>query len=257
MTRTFIHAAGHRLEAQWLGPAPSEMPTLVFLHEGLGSITQWRDFPAQLAAATGCGALVYNRWGHGGSDPLTGPRSIHFMHEEARESLPEVLSAFQIERPILVGHSDGASISLIYAALFPHRPRAMVLMAPHVFVEELSVTSIAQAKQTFLTTDLPERLARHHGANTQRMFEGWNDVWLDLTFRDWNLEGLLPSVVCPTLVLQGEGDEYGTPRQVEAIAAQVSGPVETHLLPACGHTPFRDQREATLSLATRFIREYL
>lgn len=251
MTR--VRAGGHDLEYVWMGPAPDRAPTLVFLHEGLGSVNTWRDVPSVLSERTGCGALVYSRWGHGRSDPLEGSRTPGFMHDEALVTLPQVLAALGVRQPILVGHSDGGSIAIIYAGASAGPVLALVLEAPHVFVEDLSVESIARIKTTYETTALPARLARHHGDNTDAMFRGWNDVWLSPEFRDWNIEAYLPSIQCPILVIQGEDDEYGTMKQVEAIEAQVAGPVETVRVASCGHAPHVDQREPMLDTMTRFI----
>ncbi len=252
MSDSSLAIGGHSLTYRWIGPPPSDAPTLVFLHEGLGSVTQWRDFPDAVAAGTGCGALVYNRRGHGTSDPLEGPRAADFMHDEATGDLPAVLHALGVTRPILVGHSDGASIALIYAGSRLGPLEALVLEAPHVFVEDLSVESIARMKTIYDGTDLPTRLARHHGANTERMFRGWNDVWLSPAFRDWNIEPYLSRIDCPVFVLQGEDDEYGTVAQVEAIARQTRD-CQTLVLADCGHAPHLDQREAAEQAMGAFV----
>ena len=229
-------------------------PTLVFLHEGLGSIRQWRDFPERVARATGCAALVYDRYGYGESEVLAEPRvGVRFMHDEALVALPQVLSALGIETPVLVGHSDGASIALIYAGA-GHAVRALALLAPHVFVEEICVRSIEQARKTFETTDLPERLGRYH-RDPRRTFYLWNDVWLDPQFRPWNIEEYLPGVRAPLLAIQGEDDGYGTLAQLDAIKRQVSGRCELLKLANCGHSPHRDQPEAVLAAVSRFIGE--
>jgi pimeloyl-ACP methyl ester carboxylesterase len=251
----FLNAGGHRLEYVWHGPSADHAPTLVFLHEGLGSITQWRDFPRQLAATTGCGALVYNRLGHGGSDPLENSRAVSFMHDEALIVLPDVLRVCQVVNPILVGHSDGASMALIYTGTRTGPVTGLVLEAPHVFVEDLSVRSIRASKEQYETTNLPEKLARHHGANTERMFRAWNDVWLAPEFRNWNIEEYLKNITVPILIVQGLDDQYGTVKQLDTIASQVKGRVETVLLPDCAHSPHRDQPDRTLEEATRFILE--
>jgi pimeloyl-ACP methyl ester carboxylesterase len=249
----FLEAGGRRLEYAWTGPGPGEAPTLVFLHEGLGSLAQWRDFPAALGEATGCGALVYSRAGYGGSEPAPLPRPVRFMHDEA-EVLGEVLRVAGVEDAVLVGHSDGASIALIHAgSAGGRRVRALVLEAPHVFTEPEGLASIARIADEYRAGDLPRRLARYHGTNTDSAFWGWNGVWLDPEFRAWNIEEFLPSIGVPTLVVQGADDEYGTIRQVEAIRRGVAGPVETLLLPACGHAPHRDQRERVLEEMARFI----
>ncbi len=188
------------------------------LHEGLGSIALWKDFPAQLAARTGCGVLVYSRYGHGNSDKLMEKRPVRFMHHEGEVVLPELLVKLGVAKPILIGHSDGGSISLIFAGKYPDAVSGLILEAPHVFVEDLSIASIAQAKVTYETTDFPQRLGRYH-ANVDATFWGWNDIWLDPAFRSWNIEEYLPGITCPVLCIQGEEDEYGTIAQVEAIKA--------------------------------------
>jgi pimeloyl-ACP methyl ester carboxylesterase len=241
-----------RLEVARVGGAAPGRPTLVFLHEGLGSAGLWRDFPAALAARTGCPAFVYSRAGYGASDPVALPRPLSFMHEEAKR-LPALLDAAEIEQAILIGHSDGASIALIYAGSGGARLKGLVLEAPHVFVEPLTVASIAKINETYATTDLRAKLARHHGANVDVAFRGWADSWLDPRFLDWNIEEFLAGIRVPLLVIQGEDDEYGTAAQVERSARQVSGPVETLMLPACGHAPHRDQREAVLAAMAAFI----
>ena len=225
---------------------------MVFLHEGLGSISQWRDFPERIAAATGLPAIVYARYGYGQSDVLQQPFDVDFMHREALESLPEFLRALGIERPILVGHSDGASIALIHAGS-GHPVRALVAMAPHVFVEDISIQGIVAAKQAFETSDLPQRLARHH-RDAVKTFYGWNDVWLAPAFRAWNIESFLPAVKCPLLAIQGYGDEYGTMAQVDAIARLAGGPVEVLKLEDCGHSPHKDQAETVVQAVSVFIR---
>ena len=244
-------AAGHQLEHVWLGPPPERAPTLVFLHEGLGSISMWRDFPRKAAEATGCAVVVYSRRGYGRSDPVRGPRPVRYMHDEALEVLPRLLDDLSVREPVLVGHSDGGSIAIIYAGV-RDRLKGLVAMAPHVFVEDLSVESIAQAKAAFETTDLRERLARHH-ADPEGAFRGWNDVWLHPEFRAWNIEEHLPRIACPVLAIQGFDDEYGTMAQIEAVVRQVSGPVEALRLERCGHSPHRDQPEAVLEALARFV----
>lgn len=226
----------------------------MFLHDGLGAAGSWRYFAPDLAAALGCGALVYSRAGYGASDPAPLPRPVEFMHDEALVTLPEILDQLEIRKAVLVGHSDGGSIALIHAAAFPDRVLALILEAPHVFVEPLTAASIEA-----LSGDdgLRERLERLHGPRTDATIQGWTDVWLRPAFRDWNLEALLPSVACPVLVIQGEDDEFGTIRQVEAIANGVSGPVETRILPACGHSPHHLRRNETLRLMIDFLRKHL
>ena len=249
-----LEIGGVRLETRRLGPPPESAPTLVFLHEGLGSVSTWRDFPERLARETGCGALVYSRAGYGRSDPSPLPRPVRFMHDEA-EVLANLLEQTGIRQPILVGHSDGASIALIHAGSGKAAGLlGLALEAPHVFTEPHGLESIARIEDVYRTTDLRHRLERHHGANTDIAFRGWNDVWLNPAFRAWNIEEYLPAITSPILILQGEDDEYGTWRQVEAIERQSGGSVETLALAHCGHTPHREQPDLALQAMTKFVR---
>jgi len=243
---------GRRLEVQRMSGATPGAPELVFLHEGLGSVSHWKDFPPRIALDTGCSVTVYSRYGCGNSDVLTEDRAVTYMHEEALSVLPELLACLHIENPILIGHSDGASIALIHAGGHGH-VRGLVLLAPHVFVEDLSVASISDAKTKFETTNLPEKLARHH-RDAARTFWGWNRIWLHPDFRSWNIEEYLPRITCPILVIQGLDDQYGTVAQVKAIAQQAGGPVEVLPLEECKHSPQRDQMDATLAAIARFVR---
>ena len=249
----FLEVDGHRLEYAWHGPSAGEAPTLVFLHEGLGSVSTWRDFPARLAEAAGCGALVYSRRGHGASDPAPLPRAVRFMHEEATVALPRVLEKLRVADPILVGESDGASIALIAAGSGAVGARGLILEAPHVFVEEWGLASIAAAAASFAEGPLRSALARHH-SDAEATFSGWSGVWLDPDFRRWNIEEFLPAVGVPLLLLQEEGDPYGTVRQIEAVAAQAGGFVEAHVLPGNGHCPHRDHPDRTLASMAHFLR---
>ncbi len=242
-----------RLEVLRITPARPEWPTIVMLHEGLGSIAMWKDFPQHLAARTGCEVVVYSRYGHGSSDPLTAKRAVEFMHHEGEVVLPELLHKLGISHPILLGHSDGGSIALIFAGKFPEIPRALILEAPHVFVEDLSVASIAKAKVDYQTSDLRRKLARYHH-HVDETFWGWNDIWLDPQFRSWNIESYLPAIRCPILCIQGEQDEYGTIAQVLAIQQRVPG-TQILMLPECRHSPHRDQPETTLKRMAEFVRE--
>ncbi|MGA8341433.1 MAG: alpha/beta hydrolase [Candidatus Sulfotelmatobacter sp.] len=244
---------GRSLEVQHIHGRNMRAAELIFLHEGLGSVSHWKDFPARVADATGSPVTVYSRYGCGNSDLLTEPRPVSYMHDEALCSLPDLLAQLRIENPILVGHSDGASIALIYAGAHD-RVRGLVLLAPHVFVEDLSVASIAQARTSFETTNLREKLARHH-RDGARTFWGWNKIWLDPDFRRWNIEEFLPRITCPILAIQGLEDQYGTMAQVRAIARQSGGPVEILPLAECRHAPQRDQPEAVLGAITRFVRQ--
>ena len=252
MQQGFIQAAGHNLEYRLI-PAPQvNRPTLVFLHEGLGSVAMWRDFPAKVANATGCRTLVYSRYGYGESDLLTESFGVRYMHDEALVALPELLDTLGIDRPVLVGHSDGGSIALIHAGGAGRDVAGLILMAPHVFVEDISIASIAQAKVAFETTDLGQKLGKYH-RDPAKTFWGWNDIWLHPDFRAWNIEEVLPKVTCPVLALQGEDDEYGTPAQVEAIRRQAKGEVEVLMLADCRHSPHKDQPQATLDAMAGFI----
>jgi pimeloyl-ACP methyl ester carboxylesterase len=253
----FLMAAGRRLEYEWVGGTGPGECVLVFLHEGLGSIRQWRDFPAKLAESTGCAALVYDRYGYGQSDVLQeAKREVRFMHDEALLALPQLLSSLGIENPVLVGHSDGASIALIHAgAGYP--VRGIVAMAPHVWIEEVCIRAIVAAKQAFETTDLPARLGRYH-RDARKTFYGWADVWLDPGFKGWDIRSdYLPRIRCPVLAIQGRGDEYGSMAQLDEIAGRVAGPCELLKLDDCGHTPFRDQPGPTLAAAASFIHKLI
>ncbi len=246
------------IEYQWLdADAARTAPLLVFLHEGLGSISMWRDFPQRLCSAGGYRGLVYSRPGYGRSSPR--PRDVRwsprFMHEQAYDVLPDLLTAIGIdaerERPWLFGHSDGASIALLHAGRYPSRVRGAIVLAPHLFVEELSVDSIAKVRQAYGQPGLRDKLARHH-ADVDSAFWGWNDVWLDADFRDWNIEKEVAAIRCPLLALQGVDDEYGTMAQVDRIAELVPGS-ERLKLDACGHSPHRDQPARVIEASTRFI----
>jgi pimeloyl-ACP methyl ester carboxylesterase len=247
-----VQAAGYSLNYEWIGSEGGK-PTLVFLHEGLGSIPQWRDFPAKLVSATGCPALLYDRYGYGQSEVLREEkRDASFMHHEALSCLPEMLDALNVKNPILVGHSDGASIALIYAGA-GHPVRGVVAMAPHVFIEPVCLHSIRKAKETFEKTDLPEKLSRYH-RDARKTFYGWADAWLDPRFERWDIrDEYLPNIRCPVLAIQGHDDEYGTMAQLDEIARRVAGACELVKLPDCGHSPFRDQPERVLSSLKDFI----
>jgi pimeloyl-ACP methyl ester carboxylesterase len=248
---TTVEAGGHRLEVERIDAGGHERPVLVLLHEGLGSVSMWRDFPGRLAHATNCDTVVYSRQGYGRSDPLQGPRSVRYMHDEALRVLPELLDKLAIARPLLVGHSDGSSIALIHAGARVRPVQAIVAMAPHVMVEDLSVASIAAAKRAYETTDLRARLARHH-TDVDGAFWGWNRIWLDPAFRDWNIEDYLPGIACPVLAIQGEDDEYGTMAQVQSIRRHVRD-ADVVALSDCRHSPHRDQPQATQDAITAFV----
>jgi pimeloyl-ACP methyl ester carboxylesterase len=227
---------------------------IVFLHEGLGSVAMWRDWPAQVCAASGRAGLVYSRRGYGWSEPIADVRGAgrlapDYMHREALDVLPQLLSKAGLDRPVLLGHSDGGSIALIHAA--HHAVAACVVMAPHVIVEDVSVRAIAQAREGYETGDLRERLRRYH-ADVDSAFWQWNDIWLNEAFRAFDIRQDCRAIRSPVLAIQGIDDPYGTPRQIDEIAPTL-GRFEQHLLPACGHSPQRDQPEVAKGLITRFL----
>ena len=249
----FATAAGHSIAFEWFNEKANGAGTLVFLHEGLGSIRQWRGFPEKLARASGRRALVYDRYGNGQSEVLQeARRTVRFMHDEALQMLPEFFAAVEIENPFLVGHSDGASIALIYAgAGYP--VRGVVALAPHVFIEPVCLGSIAQAAREFETTYFAEKLGRYH-RDERRTFHGWADVWLDAQFKGWDIrDDYLPRIRCPVLALQGHEDEYGSMAQLDEIERRVKGPCQLLKLRDCGHSPFRDQPERTLEAIMAFL----
>lgn len=247
----FIDICKRRIEYERIDVASSMRPSLVFLHEGLGSLAMWRTFPNRVAHATGCNAIVYSRYGYGNSDPLLEPRGVRYMHDEALIALPDLLGQLNIVAPILVGHSDGASIAIIHAGGSGREIAGLVLMAPHVMVEDISIASIAQAKAAFETTDLGAKLGRYH-RDVESAFRGWNRIWLEPAFRTWNIEEYLPHITCPVLAIQGEDDEYGTMEQLRRIHARVPD-AELLDLEDCRHSPHRDQPDAVVEAITRFV----
>jgi pimeloyl-ACP methyl ester carboxylesterase len=248
-----VHVAGHRLETRVHPPQDPGGAWIVFLHEGLGSARQWRDFPTRLGAMAGCGFLIYSRWGYGGSEARPRPWPVDFLEHEAAVVLPALLEATGITRPVLFGHSDGGTIALMYAAAFPDSVRGVVSEAAHVMLEEISIQGITRARHRFLHGDLRTRLRSQHGDHTEDTVLGWTENWLRPAFRDWDIRERLRAVRCPVLVVQGRDDDFGTLDQVDAIAAHVSGPHETLVLDGCGHTPHRERRQVVLDAATRFI----
>jgi pimeloyl-ACP methyl ester carboxylesterase len=263
-----------RIEYAWIGhpsrtgaPASGQAPAarddvaarplVIFLHEGLGSLAMWKDWPARLCAAGGYRGLAYSRYGYGASTP----RPHHerwapdFMHVEAQQALPRLLEALGVDRdsrpPWLFGHSDGGSIALIHAATCPDRVAGVIAAAPHIMVEDQSIASIERARDAWRTTDLRERLGRYH-ADPESAFGGWNGIWLDPAFRDWSIEAMLARVRCPVLAVQGVDDEYGTLAQVQGIRDRVSQS-ELLVLQDCGHSPHRDQPDALMRAVTDFI----
>ncbi len=253
MTQGFLDIGAARLEYRRVKSRNAAGPEIVLLHEGLGSVAMWRDFPDRLAEAAGLAVFAYSRAGYGKSSPIPLPRPARYMHREALDVLPRVLEAAGIGDCVLVGHSDGGSIALIYAGgVKDMHARGVVTMAAHVFNEKLCVDSIAAAGRAYLETGLRQRLARYH-ADVDNAFRGWNDVWLSEEFWRWNIEEYLPGVAVPVLAMQGLDDEYGTARQIDAIVSQVKGPAEKLMLPACKHSPHRDQPEATLAAIKSFV----
>jgi pimeloyl-ACP methyl ester carboxylesterase len=243
-----------RLEYRWVGDAASAQPPVVFLHEGLGSVAMWKDFPARMCTEHRLRGLVFSRYGYGGSTPRPADErwTPAFMHAQAHEVLPLLFAQLQITRPWLFGHSDGGSIALLHAAKFD--VAGIVVVAPHILVEHVSIASIEAARDAYATTDLRERLARYH-ADPDSAFRGWNDIWLAPAFRDWTIEAELDAITCPVLAVQGEDDEYGTLAQIRGIQARLP---KTRLLviPKCGHSPHRDQPALLASEAARFIHEH-
>jgi pimeloyl-ACP methyl ester carboxylesterase len=261
------HGRRVRIEHVWVG-APREhagglspSPLVVFLHEGLGSLSMWKDFPARLCDAIGARGLVFSRPGYGKSTPRADGEAwgVDFMHRQAHEVLPALFDALHIdtslEPPWLFGHSDGGSIALLHAARFPNHVAGAVVLAPHIVVEDLSVDSIAKARTAYLGSDLKSRLAKYHD-DPDSAFWGWNDIWLHPPFKAWSIEDEIAAITCPVLAMQGVDDEYGTLEQIRGIARRVP---QTRLieLPACGHSPHRDQPDATLHAASRFIASHL
>jgi pimeloyl-ACP methyl ester carboxylesterase len=253
----FLDLAPLRLEYRMIGPRPDMAPTIVMLHQGLGSVGLWRAFPEQLAAATGCGVFVYSRAGAGQSAPGKMPRGIDFMREEALDVLPRVLDAIGFQRGILFGHSDGGSIATIYAgSVQDHRVRGLVLMAAHFFTEEIGLDSIRRTRDEFASGDLREKLMRWH-ADVDIAFRSWVEPWLNPDFKSWDITDALGYIRVPILVIQGADDEYGTLKQVEAVQQECYCPVETQIVPRAGHSLYRDAPEATLNASSAFINRLL
>jgi pimeloyl-ACP methyl ester carboxylesterase len=253
----FLSIGGSNLEYRMIGPMPDQAPTIVMLHEGLGSAALWGDFPDRLQAATGAGVFVYSRAGYGASSPAALPRPIDYMHVEALDVLPKLLDAIGFRRGLLVGHSDGASIAAIYAGgVQDHRVRAIVLMAPHFIVEDVSVESIAEIKTAYETSNLKEKLARWH-SNVDNAFYGWNGAWLDPKFRNWDISEYLAYIRVPIAIIQGANDQYGTLRQIEIAQDECYCPVDVTVFGDAGHSPYREAPEATLDVVADFANAVL
>lgn len=254
MTDEVLTIDGVRLEARRLAPSRPDAPTIVMLHEGLGSVGLWGEFPARLAEATGCGVFLYSRAGYGRSDPARLPRHKSYMHDEANTVLPKVLEAIGLERGVLLGHSDGASIATIYAGSHQdHRIHGLVLIAPHFFVEDVSVASAATIRAAYEAGDLRAKLARHHD-DVDHTFRGWNDIWLDPGFRTWDIQETIGYIRVPMLIVQGAKDQYGTAAQLTAAEEESYCPVEIRLIDDAGHAPHLEQPEPVLGAVADFIR---
>jgi len=249
----FIEVNALQLECTAIGPAPSEQLTLVLLHEGLGSVKLWRDFPQKLQAATGCGVFLFSRAGYGNSDPCSLPRPLDYMTREAMDVLPQVLDAVGIDKCVLIGHSDGASIAAINAGFVEdHRVRGLVLIAPHFFTESFALDAIADAKLAYDTGDLKSRLAKYH-KHVDVAFRGWNDAWLAPEFKQWNVADAIDHIRVPVLAMQGEQDQYGSIAQINEIEERIYAPVERCLIDNCKHSPHLEQPEQCLANIEKFI----
>jgi pimeloyl-ACP methyl ester carboxylesterase len=253
----FLHLADMRLEYRMIGPRPDAAATIVLLHEGLGSVEVWGDFPDELAEATGAGVFAYSRAGYGRSSLAKLPRPVSFMHDEAREVLPRVLDAIGFRRGLLAGHSDGASIAAIYAgSIQDHRVRGLALMAPHFFTEDVALAEIARAKAAFEAGPLRTKLARLH-VDPDNAFHNWCGPWLDPEFPNWDITDALAHIRVPILIVQGENDQYGTLRQVEVAGEECYCPVEVAILPNVRHAPYREAPAETLAAVTEFTNRLL
>lgn len=249
---------GKTMEAEWVGATRSGASTLVFLHEGLGCLRMWKNFPRKLAKKTDCNAFVYSRLGYGFSDPCELPRPLDYMQREGTKMLPAVLETAGVEEYILVGHSDGGSIALVHAGqTHSVKLKGVITEAAHLFCEPLSVRSIDAMRDEYLNGDLKEKLTRYHGDNVECAFRGWNDAWLDPGFLDWNIEGFLPGIDVPVLAIQGMEDQYGTVAQLEAIARNVGNGAEILLFEGCGHAPHHEKPDETLDAMAAFVRRVL
>ncbi|MDP2876897.1 MAG: alpha/beta hydrolase [Holophaga sp.] len=254
-----LTVGNHQLGARWIRHHAHRKlePTLVFLHEGLGSIAQWRDFPETLARQTGLPALVYDRLGHGTSPALSEPRTMHYLEEEALVVLPRMLACCGIENPILVGHSDGGSIALLFASKFPEVPRAVISEAAHVFLEPITRTGLQAAKEAFDHGLLRGKLARFHGEKIDALFQTWCGTWLDPASHDWDITSPMSNIQAPLLMVQGENDDYGSPAQILAVTRRVQGPTETLMIPHCGHIPHFQANQIVLSRIRAFLQKFV
>lgn len=257
-SRTFhVQAAGCQLRVKRIEPESGthlkDRSTLVFLHEGLGCIEIWRDFPETLCESLGYSGLVYDRRGYGGSEMFEGPWPVNYLEMESLIYLPAVLKECNIDNSVLIGHSDGGTIALIAAASHSNLVSGIITEAAHIFVEQITIQGIRSAVEAFETTSLKKKFARYHKEHTETIFYRWAKRWLSPEFQNWNIQDILPKINCPALILQGIDDEYGTTAQVMGIAGRVSGPVDVKLIPDCGHIPHFQAKDTVLSEMTRFI----
>ena len=253
----FLTIGPSDLEYRMIGPAPEDAPTIVMLHEGLGSAALWGDFPDKLQAATGAGVFAYSRAGYGASTPAKLPRAVDYMHSEALDVLPKLLDQIGFRRGLLVGHSDGASIAAIYAGSHQdHRVEGVVMIAPHFIVEDIGVTAIAATRTAFENSGLKAKLARWH-KDVDNAFYGWNEAWLNPDFRNWDISEYLAYIRVPVAILQGADDEYGTMRQIEIAQEECYCPVDVTVIPGAGHQPHREAPGATLDAVQEFANAVL
>lgn len=251
--QTPLTAGGKSLEYACFGPRPGQAPTIVLLHEGLGSLALWRDFPRRVAEATGCGVFAFSRAGYGQSDLADLPRPLDYMNREAVDVLPEVLDRIGFQEGVLLGHSDGATIAAIYAgSVEDFRVRGLILMAPHFFTEDMGLAEIAKAREAYESSDLKERMAKYH-RDPDNTFRGWNDSWLNPGFKTWNVADAIDYLRVPVLAIQGREDQYGTLRQIEEVEARSYAPVDVEIVEDCRHAPHLDQPETTLAAIAEFV----
>jgi pimeloyl-ACP methyl ester carboxylesterase len=249
----FLKIGSKSIEILWHKKGHKGLPTLVFLHEGLGCVDMWKDFPLKLSQKTGCPALVFSRFGYGRSDSAPLPWKLNFMHQNALTILPELLNQAKIKNYILIGHSDGGSIGIIFAGSpYANGLKGLITMAAHVFCEQISVDCIKEAKINFEQTGLRQSLEKYHGGNTENAFWGWNDVWLHPNFMHWNIEKYLGRIKVPVLAIQGKEDQYGTLKQLDSIKKGVEN-IEACLVDECRHSAHLEQPEKTIELMTQFI----
>ncbi len=252
---TYVTVDEYRFAVKWVSPSQSaQSPVLVFLHEGLGCIDLWRYFPEQICHETGLTGLVYDRLGHGKSDPLPQRRTPRYLHDEALKYLTPILDVSGIDNPFFIGHSDGGTIALLYAAQYPDKTAGLITEAAHVFLEDITIQGIQRAVETYESGKLKKGLSKYHGDKTDALFYGWADTWLSAEFRNWNIVKELKTITAPSLIMQGDDDEYGTEAQVDAIVNTVQGDSKKHMISDCGHVPHFQARPVVLESMMEFIR---